>query len=113
MKIELKTRAIPRDTEGDPCFRYLNDAHMTALPQPNTAGAFHVLGVFSMDEVVELVNRALYQLEYQHQAHKIRGKRIREQERAIRLKVKELFHVSWMKATPEQIKRAREEVGKV
>jgi hypothetical protein len=108
MKIQLKGRAIPRNASGDPAFRFLEETDEDAASYNGPT----VLNVFTEQEVVELVNRALYQLEYQHEAHKTRGKRVREEERAIRLKVKELFHVSWMKATPEQVKRAREEVEK-
>lgn len=96
MKIQLKGRAIPRNEGGDPCFKNLD----------------LMLDVFTPEEVVELVNRALYQLEYQHHAHKVRGQAQRDREKKVKDKVKQLFHVSWMKATPEQIQRATEEVEK-
>ena len=103
MKIQLKGKAIPRNAAGDP--------HFTILGNDLVAHG-GVMDVFQSDEIVELVNRALYQLEYQHNAHRVRGQRMRDREKAIREKVKELFHVSWMKATPEQIAKAREEVEK-
>jgi hypothetical protein len=102
MKIQLKGRAIPR-VDGDPKF-----VHLNADDGPEDFNS--VMTVFTAKEVVELVNRALYQLEYQHNAHRVRGQRERDREKAIKQKVKELFHVSWMKATEEQVKRAREEV---
>lgn len=109
MKIQLKGRAVPRNEAGDPAFESLaKRRHLFTDPCPMNELA--VLDVFSEEEVTELVNRALYQLEYQHEAHKVRGKRVRERERTLRLKVKELFHVSWMKATPEQVAKAREEL---
>jgi len=108
MKIQLKGRAIPRNAQGDPAFTRLQQDD-TWDPQD---GPIPVMNVFTPQEVVELVNRALYQLEYQHNAHKVRGQRLRDRERLIREKVKELFHVSWMKATPEQVAKAREEVEK-
>lgn len=104
MKIQLKGREIPRSAGGDPAFIALG-REPDAIPPT-------VRNVFTDEEVVELVNRALYQLEYQHNAHKVRGQRQRDRERAIKQKVKELFHVSWMKATPEQIERAKKEVEK-
>lgn len=95
MKIQLKGRAIPR-VNGDPKF-----VTLTGLQ-----------AVFKDEEIVELVNRSLYQLEYQHTAHRVRGQRLRDAERKVKLKVKEMFHISWMKATEEQIRKAREEVEK-
>lgn len=105
MKIQLKGRAIPRNEGGDPAFKMLLEQH----GGPQTPG---VLDVFTAAEVIELVNRALYQLEYQHHAHKVRGQAQRDREKRVKDKVKQLFHVSWMKATPEQIQRATEEVEK-
>lgn len=96
MKIQLKGRAIPRRGDGDPSFATLTG----------------VQSVFKDEEIVELVNRALYQLEYQKAAHRERGRRVRDKEKLIKQKVKELFHVSWMKATEEQVRKAREEVEK-
>lgn len=110
MKIQLKGREIPRNEAGDPAFVELGvwkDSVDKGIQAKDC-----VLQVFTPQEVVALVNRALYQLEYQHTAHKERGKRVRAEEKAIRLKVKELFHVSWMKATPEQIEKAKREVEK-
>lgn len=123
MKIQLKGRAIPRNEGGDPAFETLADVdnvfttvltiwqkedykRASAAPKPP------LLEVFTPEEVVELVNRALYQLEYQHHAHKVRGQAQRDREKRVKDKVKQLFHVSWMKATPEQIQRATEEVEK-
>lgn len=107
MKIQLKGRAIPRSTSGDPKFEALGLPYgFSYVPPANT-----LLGAFTQEEVVELVNRALYQLEYQHNAHKQRGQRERDRERAIKQKVKELFHVSWLKATPEQVAKAKEALG--
>jgi hypothetical protein len=111
MKIRLQGRVIPRNEGGDPHFVYLNDAHLTAEPQ-TTADAFHVLGVFSPEEVVELVNRALYQLEYQHTSHKTRAKEERERLHEVKVMVRKMFHVSWLKATPEQVEAAVKALAK-
>lgn len=118
MKIQLKGRAIPR-RGGDPAFKILQ---CEGTPETSTiaqkegdldAGVFKaVLDVFTPEEVVELVNRALYQLEYQHNAHRVRGQRQRDAERLLKQKVKELFHVSWMKATTEQVHKAKEALEK-
>lgn len=107
MKVQLKGRAIPRNEGGDPAFEGLG-----VMAGKYTTMPTDVLSVFTPQEVVELVNRALYQLEYQHHAHKVRGQAQRDREKRVKDKVKQLFHVSWMKATPEQIQRATEEVEK-
>src|SRR6266404_5077168 len=88
MEIKLKGRAIPRKLNGDAQFVYLNDAHMTAEPQPSTADMTHVLGVFTSDEVVELVNRALYQLEYQRESHRKRGQAERDRMKTLKAALK-------------------------
>lgn len=100
MKIQLKGRSIPRNEGGDPAFVRMQ------------GGSFPVLSVFTEEEVVELVNRAIYQLEYQHASHKRRGQEQRDKEKAVREKVKQMFKTSWMKATVEQIRKATEEVDR-
>lgn len=111
MKIQLSGRAIPRNEKGDPAFERLQwDPGME--PRRDTAPQ-DVLEVFTRAEVVELVNRAIYQLEYQHTAHKVRGQRVRDAERLLRHKVKEMFHISWLKATPQQIQEAKNEIQRM
>jgi hypothetical protein len=114
MKIQLKGRGIPRNAQGDPKFNHLSSAQYEIMRHYNVEpdNPPGILDIFTTDEVVELVNRAIYQLEYQHTAHKRRGQEQRDREKKIKEKVKQLYHVSWMKATPEQIQRATEEVGK-
>lgn len=90
LTIQLKGRNLPRNTQGDPDFTLLSD----------------VLGVFTEAEVVTLVNRALYQLEYQHNAHKTRAQRLRDRERPLKLLVRRMFNVPWSKATDTQIQQA-------
>src|ERR1700675_1534910 len=68
MEIKLKGRELPRNVNGDVTFEGLgvgSGVH-TTLPTD-------VLTHFTPQEVVELVNRALYQLEYQRESHKKRG----------------------------------------
>ena len=91
MKLSLQNRDIPRNKAGDPAF---------------TEGVgTRLYDVFTPAEVHELVNRCLYQLEYQSRAHLKR----REQEAALDKPIKEVFrqlypHESWMKATDEQLR---------
>lgn len=76
MEIKLKGRAIPRNAEGD--------AHFVVCDVSEDDALKYVLDVFTPDEVVELVNRALYQLEYQLAAHRKYGARKRAEEKALR-----------------------------
>lgn len=110
MKIQLKGREIPRNEAGDPAFTKLGLEGFVHDTWIITKGS--LLAVFTQEEIVELVNRAIYQLEYQHASHKRRGQEQRDREKRLREKVKELFHTSWLKATPEQIRKAQEEVDK-
>ena len=113
MKIQLKGRAIPRNEQGDPSFNGLGLSQEDYdFSYKEYATHNDVLTLFTVQEVVELVNRALYQLEYQHNAHKVRGQRQRDAEKELREMVKVMYHVSWMKATPEQIQKAKEQVEK-
>jgi len=101
MKISLQGRAIPRTKTGDPCFRHLMMKDLDEGEPPS------VLHVFTMEEVVELVNRALYQLEYQAESHRRRAARQREAERPVKLALKRVHpQTSWAKATPGQIQDA-------
>jgi hypothetical protein len=87
MEIKLAGRVMPRSEKGDVKFVYLNDSHMTAEPQP-TADPTHVSGTFTPEEIVELVNRAIYQLEYQAAAHRKRGQAERDRMKALKAALK-------------------------
>jgi hypothetical protein len=52
----------------------------------------------------------VYQLEYQHTAHKQRAQRQRDAEKPVKLMVRRMFNVSWSKATDEQVMKAVEAV---
>lgn len=84
MKIELKGRVMPRDEKGDVRFKTLGTTLGTRDQQPETA----VSSVFSDEEVVELVNRAIYQLEYQRESHRKRGEVERAKVRAVKAALK-------------------------
>src|SRR5271166_1209031 len=98
MKVALRDRKIPVRPDGYPDFQTL------------TGGGDHsVQAVFTDAEAVELVNRALYQLDYQKVAHAKYQQRQRDFQAPIKLALKELFpSVSWLKATPEQVQQAME-----
>jgi len=96
--IDLKSveERIPRNGAGDPNFLYL---HGPVGPT--------VLDVFTHEQVVALVNRALYQMEYSRASHRQRSQKLRDQERPVREAFKRLYPTtSWVQATEEQIKAA-------
>jgi hypothetical protein len=73
MEIKLAGREMPRDAGGDVKFTWIG----TLPPQDFAEHEYHpdqgVFEVFTQQEVVELVNRAIYQLEYQAASHRKRG----------------------------------------
>jgi hypothetical protein len=76
MEIKLKGREIPRNANGDAHFEVNIDSQYDPLA--------NVMKVFSPEEVVELVNRALYQLEYQRESHRKRGQAERDRHKALK-----------------------------
>src|ERR1700751_5512469 len=79
IEIKLAGREMPRNANGDVRFSalYGADQHDWDHSRP-------VMEVFSKDEVVELVNRAIYQLEYQAAAHRKRGQAERARMKALK-----------------------------
>lgn len=90
MKISLKERQIPRNEKGDPCFKSLLQLRL----------------VFSEEEITELCNRALYQMEYQNEAHLKRSREATERLREVKAAVRSMYGVPWSKATEEQVREA-------
>lgn len=82
MVINLKDKAdkIPRNEKGDPAF-VVSDVSLDD-------GLLNVRRVFSDAEIVELVNRALYQIEYQKTSHRKRGQKLRDVEKALKEELK-------------------------
>lgn len=112
MKLSLKDRQIPRNKVGDPAFLYLLDVEFDGSP-PLADSMSALLAVFSPSEVVELVNRSLYQLEYQARSHEKR----RLERESLERPVKEMFYQlypkqSYAKATDEQLQTCMEEIRK-
>lgn len=109
MRVELVTRKIPRSAGGDPAFTHLG-VETELQTSNNNLPLTCLLGVFTPAEIVELCNRALYQLEYQRTAHRNRAQNERDRTKPIRQKVREMFKVSWLKATDAQVDAATEAV---
>lgn len=94
MKIQLVGRELPRNGTGDP--------HFDSREQLDS--------VFTEGEIIEMVNRYLYSAEYQRTVHRERAREETKKLAPIKRKVRELFQVSWLKATDEQIRKATEAV---
>lgn len=108
---ELDTK-IPRSKEGDPAFTWLGfegttigvelEKNETLVCQP-----IGVLSVFTPEQVVYLVNKQLYALEYQREHHRKRSQEERDVLGPIRRKAKEMFGLSsYLMATEEQLEAA-------
>ena len=82
MEIKLAGRVIPRNEKGDPAFTWLFE------PPQHGGEPLAILQVFTANEVVELVNRALYQIEYQREAHRKRGQKERDVAKAVKAELK-------------------------
>ena len=90
-ELSKKLQQVPRNKNGDPAFATEKSLH----------------DIFGPDEIVELVNRALYQLEYQQKAHKKFVTKRNELEQPVKEKFKQLYpHQSWAKASLQQVKEA-------
>jgi hypothetical protein len=98
---------IPRNSQGDPAFSYLGNESNS--PRDNNS----VLTVFTPEQIVALVNRALYQMEYSRKIHRERSQAQRDAEKPVKEAFKRLFPTtSWAQATEEQLKAAVQEVYK-
>jgi len=98
---------IPRNSQGDPAFSNLGVESNS--PRDNNS----VLTVFSPDQIVALVNRALYQMEYSRKIHRERSQAQRDAEKPVKEAFKRLFPTtSWAQATEDQLKAAVQEVYK-
>jgi hypothetical protein len=83
IEIRLKDKVIPRNAKGDANFQTMGDEE-GGLPGPDS-----VRGVFNDAEIVALVNRAIYQMEYQSESHKKRSQRERDRMKLLGARLKE------------------------
>jgi hypothetical protein len=112
---ELEGR-IPRSKDGDPAFQFLriDPLDRKGLEEGGTnMNTTAVLDVFTPEQVVALVNRALYQMEYSRESHRVRSQKLRDQEKPVKEAFKRLYPTtSWVNATEEQITNAVKEAFK-
>jgi hypothetical protein len=89
MEIKLAGRVMPRGAGGDVKFLQLGEflKPEERNPKGDLAPAT-ILDVFTPAEVTELVNRAIYQLEYQAASHRKRGQRERDRMKALKQALK-------------------------
>jgi ADP-glucose pyrophosphorylase len=103
-----KSNSFPRNGQNDVCFTQLGYSDCPDESQVPDS----ILSVFSPEEVVAMVNRYLYQMEYQRTIHREREREKQEILTLLKAKVKSMFGVVWTKATDDQIEEAAEAVRK-
>lgn len=106
---------IPRSAKKDPCFTRLNvgDRCTECSSVDDCSHGVSVLELFEPQEVVLMVNRFLYQMEYQRDFHRRMERRRSEELAPLKKKVKEMFKLrSWSQATDAQLKAAKAELEK-
>lgn len=94
--IDFKRKVIPLNASGDPSF-------------PDLPG---ILTEFTPEEVTFMVNRYLYQVDYQRRVHRQRTREEAENLKPIKERVREMYGVSYTQATEEQIRKAAESLGR-
>lgn len=107
--VELLQRKIPRSAQGDPNFAALGPSkHLEDHPdQP------FLLDVFTPDEVVVMVNRFLYQAEYQRGWHRQWERRKALDLEPLKQKVVKMFGLmKWTQATDDQLRQAKAQLLK-
>lgn len=93
--ITLVNKEIPRNDNGDPNFTSLSELQK----------------IFADDEIVTLVNRQIYSLEYQRIVHRERTRDERQRLKPLKDEFKRLFPgTSFLNATPAQLDKAAKSV---
>lgn len=112
--VELRGRKIPRNAKGDPAFTWLmNDywdprylEEWDAYHDDEATKAACILSQFTPAEVCAMVNRYIYQTEYQRTVHRQRARDEAAALAPLKDKLMEMFGVSHLKATDAQIAEA-------
>lgn len=70
VKISMRDRweRVPYDESGDPAFAWLN-CNDEGFPDTSLPPTVSIEDIFSTQEIVHLVNRALYAMKYQKETH--------------------------------------------
>src|SRR5262245_35896028 len=109
--IDFGRKIIPHNAKGDPAFGALgcedfmaaggDEAWRVVKPSPGS-----ILEQFTCEEITAMVNRYLYQQEYQRTAHRRRQRMQAEAEEPLKKQIERMFNIRWTQATPEQIEKA-------
>lgn len=112
--VDLRGRAIPRNKNGDPDFRYIGPGvdGGDGPGYPHDFEGHNLLAVFDPPEIVAMCNRYIYAQEYQRVAHRNRARREAEQLQPLKDMLRKMFDVSHLQATDEQIDAAVRELQK-
>lgn len=101
---------VPRNSQGDPAFTHLQKrGHRTDVALEHQL--LGVQDVFTDDQIVAIVNRWLYQAEYQQESHRKRAEEHQRLQKPVKEAAKRLFpSTSFINLTPEQLEEAIQEV---
>jgi len=92
--VQLKGRELPRSASGDAAFTSLEEIELR----------------FEEEEIVALVNRAIYHMEYQREHHKKYTADLREKEKPVKAAAKRLFPgVAYINLTSAQYQACLDE----
>jgi hypothetical protein len=108
--VETSNKTIPHNSKGDPCFTHLGCEKLIAGDDWKATEPFYtpnsILSQFTTEEIVQLVNRQLYAIEYQRTIHRQRARGEAEKMKELKAKLLEMFHVKWNMCSDEQIEQA-------
>jgi hypothetical protein len=102
--INFREKVIPINSKGDPAFSELGCE--VFYDEGGGQLGNSILSQFTPAEVVQMVNRYLYQSGYQRTVHRQRARAEAERWLPLKQKLRELFNVSHTNATEEQIEQA-------
>lgn len=115
--VETATRTIPHNEKGDPCFTALGiEANITSdgsAPEgfwSITKGS--ILSQFTCEEVVQLVNRQLYAIEYQRTVHRERARGDAEKMKELKQKAEQMFGKKWNMCSELEVQKAAAAIAK-
>ena len=108
-----KQQHIPRNKAGDPAFQVLRNRLVADDYERQGADVDSLLAVFTPQEIVAMVNRHLYQAEYQQRSHLKYQQAIRDREKPVKEAFRRLYPgVAYINATPQQIDAAIREAAR-
>lgn len=104
-KIDLRSRAIPKDAKGDPAFTMTSTSELDEQLPGNTCSQF------SPEEITVIVNRYIRFQWASALTHRKLAEKTRQRWTPVKRKVREMFNVPFTQATQEQLQAAMDAVA--